>query len=124
MYNKLFNKLNLNNITTQLNKNHHQTIINLIKNQIVQLHKTIKTPKQIKLKTHFETLNNLQLNISKKIINYKNPPLTNKFDITTHKNFPTITHIQTNLTLITLTYKITKITSIQYSHTINPHIFS
>ena len=103
-----------------------QSVLDLLRSELSELRSRVGAEEQHKLDAHLEALRRTEVGLSGPASNLScdAPPPVMQLDPNAHQNFADITRAQTDLIVTALACGLTRVATLQLSHTVGPHVFS
>jgi hypothetical protein len=103
-----------------------QSVLSLLRAELGTLRGRIGAEEHHKVEAHLDALRRMELGLSGPAQNLScdAPPAVMQLDPNAHENFADITRAQTDLLVTALACGMTRIATLQLSHTVGPHVFS
>jgi len=103
-----------------------QSVLSVLRAELGQLKNRVGAEEYQKLDAHMNALRRVELGLSAPAgnVNCAAPPPVMQLDPNAHENFADITRSQSDLLVAALACGMTRVISLQLSHTVGPHVFS
>jgi hypothetical protein len=103
-----------------------QSVLDLLRAELSELRTRAGAEEYEKLDAHLAALRRVEAGLSGPAANLScdAPPPVMQLDPNAHQNFADITRAQTDLLVTALSCGLTRVASLQLSHTVGPHVFS
>jgi hypothetical protein len=103
-----------------------QSVLDLLRGELGELRNRVGAEEAGKLDAHLAVLRRMETSLSGPAANLScdAPPPVMQLDPNAHQNFADITRAQTDLLVTALACGLTRVATLQLSHTVGPHVFS
>ena len=124
VYERMFGELGATDVEKDKKLLRRQSVVDLVRGELKTLEKRVGSHEKQKLQQHLASIQQVEAGL-KGPAGPCSPPET-VFDLDTqkHEHFKTITETQLDLMHLALSCSMTKVASLQLSHTVGPHVFN
>lgn len=109
-----------------LRRRRRRSILDMVSTELTDLHRRLGRIEQVKLQAHLESIRSVEQSLFAQVNNggCGLPEQPDPLDKDTYANCPALTRSQIDLAVASLACGLTKVASVQLSHTVSPVVFS
>jgi len=100
----------------------NQSVLDLVRGELNGLRRELGTEERVKLAAHLESLRQLETGLMVDTSACGAPTLPARLDSQSNENFPAVLRAQTDLLVASLACDMTRVASLQCSHTVSPMV--
>ena len=126
VYRRLFGSVAGSASETDALMRKQDSVLSLLRGELGDLRNRVGQAEYEKLDAHLEALRRMEVGLSSgaTMLDCEAPPAVMQLAADAHENFADITRSQTDLMVTALACGLTRVASLQLSHTVGPHVFS